>query len=157
MTSFEDYLALQALYTNYAYVLDDGRIDEWPEFFVEHGSYKLQSRENYDRGFPLATLWFESKGMLKDRVFSVKETLYHESYFQRHIVSAARVTGTDGARTHAEANYVVLRTKRGQFPEFLSVGRYVDVIVKEGGALKFESRHCIFDNELIPNSLIYPI
>jgi salicylate 5-hydroxylase small subunit len=157
MMNFEEYLALQDLYANYAAALDDGRVEAWPEFFVEDGVYKLQSRENFEHGYPLATLWFESKGMMKDRVFGVRETLYHEPYFQRHVVSAPRITQLDGGTIHAEASYIVTRTKRGQFPEILSVGKYVDVISKVDGALKFVSRHCLFDNDLIPNSIIYPI
>jgi salicylate 5-hydroxylase small subunit len=37
------------------------------------------------------------------------------------------------------------------------VGRYLDVVRQTPDGLKFESRLCIFDSELIPNSLIYPI
>jgi salicylate 5-hydroxylase small subunit len=37
-------------------------------------------RENYDRSLPLATLSFESKGMLRDRVYAITETLFHEPY-----------------------------------------------------------------------------
>jgi salicylate 5-hydroxylase small subunit len=33
---------------------------------------------------PLATLSFESKGMLKDRVYGIKDTLFHDPYYQRH-------------------------------------------------------------------------
>lgn len=40
--------------------------------------YKLQPRENHERGFPLATLAFDSKGMLKDRVYGIRETLFHD-------------------------------------------------------------------------------
>jgi salicylate 5-hydroxylase small subunit len=37
------------------------------------------------------------------------------------------------------------------------VGRYQDVVRRGPDGLKFESRLCIFDSELVPNSLIYPI
>jgi salicylate 5-hydroxylase small subunit len=36
-------------------------------------------------------------------------------------------------------------------------GRYFDRIVREGGALKFREKLAVFDSELIPNSIIYPI
>ncbi len=61
-----------------------GDWDLWPEFFTEDCSYRLQPRENHERGFPLATLSFESKGMLKDRVYGIRETLFHDPYYQRH-------------------------------------------------------------------------
>ncbi len=157
MISFEYYSAIQELYSQYAAALDENRLEAWPDFFVEDGEYKLQARENFDNGFRLATIWCESRGMMKDRVYGVRETLYHESYFQHHVVSAPRVTSAQGDTFTSEANYVVHRTRRGQFPELLNLGRYVDTIVKIDGTLRFKRRFCIFDNELISNSLIYPI
>jgi salicylate 5-hydroxylase small subunit len=38
-----------------------------------------------------------------------------------------------------------------------NVGRYMDVIARTPAGLKFASRFCIYDSELIPNSIIYPI
>jgi salicylate 5-hydroxylase small subunit len=38
-----------------------------------------------------------------------------------------------------------------------NVGRYIDTIRRTDEGLKFESRICVFDSEMIPNSLIYPI
>jgi salicylate 5-hydroxylase small subunit len=38
-----------------------------------------------------------------------------------------------------------------------NVGRYIDEIVRTEGGLKFASRLCVYDSEMILNSLIYPI
>ncbi len=38
-----------------------------------------------------------------------------------------------------------------------SVGRYIDVVVRTPDGLKFESRLVVYDSEMIPNSIIYPI
>ena len=59
----ETLLALHALYSEYAAVLDARDLQRWPQLFTEDGIYKLQSRENFDRGLPLATMAFESRGM----------------------------------------------------------------------------------------------
>jgi salicylate 5-hydroxylase small subunit len=154
---FQDYFDLTRLYTDYASALDSGEWDRWPEFFTETCTYKLQPRENFERGFPLATLWFDSKGMLKDRVYCIRETLFHDPYYQRHVVGAPRVLATDGNRINAEANYAVFRTKLSQETTVFNVGRYLDVIQRTPEGLKFESRLCIYDSEMIPNSIIYPI
>ena len=37
------------------------------------------------------------------------------------------------------------------------VGRYVDEIDRNAGGLKFRSRLCVYDSEMVLNSLIYPI
>ncbi len=42
---------------------------------------------------PARHLSFESKGMLKDRVYGIRETLFHDPYYQRHVVGAPRDPG----------------------------------------------------------------
>jgi len=155
--SFDDYLALSQLYSDYASAVDSGHWDLWPEFFTEDGRYRLQPRENFERGFPLATLSFESKGMLKDRVYGIKETLFHDPYYQRHVTGAPIIRAAEGGRFECEANYAVFRTKLSDASTVFNVGRYLDVVVRTPAGLKFASRQCIYDSEMIPNSIIYPI
>lgn len=154
----ETLLALHALYSEYAAVLDSGDISAWPDFFTENCVYKLQSRENYDRGLPLATLAFESRAMLQDRVYGAQETLFHDPYHQRHVVGLPRLLAREGEGTlRCEASYVVIRTKRDAMPEILSVGRYLDRVVATPEGLRFAERLVIFDNDLIANSIVAPI
>lgn len=155
--NFEDWLALTQLYADYASAVDSGDWDLWPEFFTEQCVYRLQPRENFDRGFPLATLSFTSKGMLKDRIYGIKETLFHDPYYQRHIVGAPVVRAAEGGTFRCEANYAVLRTKLSDASTVFNVGRYIDTVVRTPAGLKFASRECIYDSEMIPNSIIYPI
>jgi salicylate 5-hydroxylase small subunit len=150
-------LDLQQMYADYAAALDAGDFDRWPGFFTDPCVYRLQSRENFDRGLPLAALSFESRGMLMDRVVGVRDTIYHDPYYQRHIVGAPRVTAVDAAGIHSEASYVVIRTKRDRLAEILSTGRSIDLVVRTEDGLRFAERRVIFDNDLIPNSIIAPI
>jgi salicylate 5-hydroxylase small subunit len=155
---FGDYQALVQLYSDYASAVDSGDWDLWPEFFTDACTYRLIPRENHERGFPLATLSFESKGMLKDRVYGIRETLFHDPYYQRHVVGAPVIRRVDpDGRVHSEANYAVFRTKLSEFTTVFNVGRYVDEVVRTPAGLKFASRLCIYDSEMIPNSIIYPI
>ncbi len=154
---FATYYALTQLYADYASAVDSGNWDLWPGFFTDDCSYRLQPRENHERGFPLATLSFESKGMLRDRVYGIKETLFHDPYYQRHIIGAPVVRRVDGERIHSEANYAVLRTKLSQVSTVFNVGRYLDEVVHTPDGLKFASKLVVYDSEMIPNSIIYPI
>jgi salicylate 5-hydroxylase small subunit len=126
---------------------------------MDDGTYRLQPRENFEQGMPLCLLALESKAMIKDRVYGVKETLYHDPYYQRHIVGTPRLLSitADGQRIHAEANYTVIRTKFDGDSTILSVGYYHDDIVRTPEGLKFQSRLCVYDSEMIANSIIYPI
>ena len=154
---FNTYSALLSLYANYAAVVDNGEWDRWPDFFIDDCVYRVQPRENFDQGLPLATLSFESKGMLKDRVFGIRETLFHDPYYQRHIISAPLVRECTADKIVAETNYVVIRTKPDQMSEVFNVGRSYDTIMQTPDGLRFCKRLCVFDSEMIPNSLIYPI
>ena len=155
--NFEDWLALTQLYADYASAVDSGNWDLWPEFFTDDGVYRLQPRENHERGFPLATLAFTSKGMLKDRVYGIKETLFHDPYYQRHVVGTPIVRSAEGGQFRCEANYAVFRTKLSDASTVFNVGRTLDTVVRTPGGLKFASRLVVYDSEMIPNSIIYPI
>jgi salicylate 5-hydroxylase small subunit len=155
--SLETYLAITQLHARYTSVVDAKDWDAWCELFVDDCVYRIQPRENFDRGFPLATLSLESKGMLKDRAYGIRETLFHDPYYQRHVVSAPSVLSVSNDRIECEANYAVFRTKLSELSTVFNVGRYLDTIVRTNEGLKFASRICIYDSEMIPNSIIYPI
>jgi len=73
------------------------------------------------------------------------------------LTEARALVGEQGGRVHAEANYLVIRTKSKALSEVFNTGRYIDRIVREADALKFTEKLCVFDSELIPNSIIYPL
>ena len=157
MVDLPTWLAIQQLYADYAIAVDSGQWDLWPEFFTEKCVYKLQPRENHERGLPLATLFLTSKGMLKDRVYGITETIFHDPYYQRHVVGAPMVRQVADGRIHSEANYAVFRTKLDKESTVFNVGRYIDTIVPTPEGLKFAERLCVYDSEMIPTALIYPI
>ncbi len=154
---FDTYLALQALYTDCAAALDARELERWPGFFTEDAVYRLQSRENFDRGLPLAVMAFESRAMLQDRVFGATQTIFHDPYVQRHVIGAPRILQADDSGWRCETSYLVIRTHRDAMPHILSVGRTLDRIVATPEGLRFAERLVIFDNDLIPNSIIDPI
>ncbi len=145
------------LYARYSAALDSANWHAWPEFFVDDCTYKVQPRENFEQNLPLATMDFESKGMLQDRVYGIQETLFYDPYYQRHIVDMPLIRKIDGDIVVAEANYAVLRTKRDQASDVYNTGRYYDRIQRTPEGLRFTSRICVYDSEMIPNSIIYPI
>jgi salicylate 5-hydroxylase small subunit len=150
-------LQVDRLNADYAAALDEKRFDAWPEFFLEDGQYKVQARENFDRGLPLALIALESRGMMKDRVYGITQTIYHGPYYMRHVVSPARVLSDTGGVIQAQANYAVFRTRPGDASEVYNVGRYIDEIVRTEAGLRFRSRLCVYDSEMVLNSLIYPV
>ena len=150
-------LEIDQLNAAYCAALDERRFEEWPEFFLADGIYKVQARENFERKLPLALIALESQGMMKDRVYGVTQTIYHAPYYTRHVVGPARVLGEEQGLVRAQANYAVFRTRPGDASEVYNVGRYIDEVVRTEAGLRFASRTCVYDSEMVLNSLIYPI
>jgi salicylate 5-hydroxylase small subunit len=153
----QTWFELTQLQATYAAVVDAADWDAWCELFTDDCVYKLIPRENHERGLPLATMDFESKGMLKDRAYAIRETLFHDPYYQRHVVGAPRVLEVLPDRIVCESNYAVFRTKLSELTTVFNVGRYLDTVVRTGAGWRFASRLCIYDSEMIPNSIICPV
>lgn len=151
------FLALVRLQADYAHAVDQADWDAWCELFTDDAVYRVVPRENHERGLPLATMAFESKGMLRDRAYAIRQTLFHDPYYQRHVVGLPRVLKADADRIECESNYAVFRTKQSELTTVFNVGRYLDTVVYTPAGLRFSARVCVYDSELIPNSLIYPI
>ena len=150
-------VALDDLYARYIAALDEARYEDWIALFAEECHYRVVPRENFERNLPLSTMSAETRGMLKDRVFGIQNTLYHQPYYQRHIVSGLFIRSHEDGVVKTQANYAVFRTKQNELSEVFNVGRSLDTIVEDEGRLRFREKVCVFDSELIPNSLIYPI
>jgi salicylate 5-hydroxylase small subunit len=145
------------LYAAYASCVDAGKYDEWPDFFTEDAWYRIVSRENLDRNLPLSTLSLHGRPMMRDRNYGIESTIFHAPYYQRHILSPTRILSQGDGALEAETNYLVIRTKRDVPAEIFNTGVYLDRVVETPAGLRFARRFCVFDNDLIPNSLIYPI
>lgn len=154
---FEDWLAVQQLYADYAHAVDSADWDAWCELFTDDCIYRLVPRENHERGFPLATMFFESKGMLKDRAYAVRDTIFHDPYYQRHIIGVPRLLKVEAGCIECEANYAVIRTKPNGPSTVFNVGHSLDTFVQTPQGWRFAVRTCVYDSEMIPNSIIYPV
>src|SRR5688572_15174019 len=150
-------LELEALYADYVACLDEERFEEWPEFFTDDAVYRIVPRENFARGFPIATWHCESKGYLQDRVVAIRQTAVYAPPYMRRLASSIRILGWKDARLEVRANYTAFETLRDELTRVFSVGRYHDTLVVADDRLKFKEKLVIFDSELIPNSLIYPL
>jgi salicylate 5-hydroxylase small subunit len=153
-----DRWALEDLYAEYARLLDDGPLDEWPSLFLEDCLYLAIPRENYDAGLPLAIFRCESRGMLQDRVRAVQETMTYEPRYLRHHITQIRPLEPGEWPLCVTAHYSVLEVLHDELPRILSVGRYLDVVVRDGdGALRFAEKRVIYDSVMVPNTIVYPL
>lgn len=155
-----DRTAVRDLYDDYYAVLDDVRLEDWPDFFMAECLYQVIPRENHERGRNLCTMQAESRGMLQDRVTGLVQTQVYAPRYYRRFPGPLRVTpGADGVRTRH--NLLIVQTLIDQQSDIVLCGTCHDLIVRDpspeaAGRLRFRERIVVFDSEMVPNSLIYP-
>jgi 3-phenylpropionate/cinnamic acid dioxygenase small subunit len=150
-------LELDAYYADYMAALDEARYAEWPDFFVEDCLYRLMPRENHEQGLELCTMLCESRGMLRDRVGAVVDTSTYGPRSLRHLMSGMQVKSAENGAIATESNFLIVETLNDEPSRVFLAGRAYDRLVRVDGALKLKERLCVFDSNLILNSLIVPV
>jgi anthranilate 1,2-dioxygenase small subunit len=141
----------------YAACLDEDRLDDWLTFFTDDASYKVISRESWDRDLPMGVMSCDGRGMFVDRVVATKQVLVFASRYMRHIVGRALISEVSSKILRASTGYLVVQTLVEKPTEIFQSGRYADEFVIDNGSLLLRKRDCIYDSTLLLNSLIYPI
>ena len=70
--TIERILALQAAYIR---CIDRNELEAWPDFFLDPCLYVVTSAENHRNGFEGGMIYADTKGMLIDRIASLRFTL----------------------------------------------------------------------------------
>jgi len=141
----------------YVQALDDGRYEEWPEFFTDEALYKIIARDNFERNLPLATMFCAGKAMMKDRVVALCEACVYSANYLRHLVSAVRVSAGENDGYIVQSNYVVFSTAYNEETKVFNAGRYMDEIVFIDGIPKLRKKIVVYDTLQIPSLLAIPI
>src|SRR5436309_15605479 len=105
-------LALGDLNAAYADCIDDDRLEEWPDFFVENCRYLITSRESHAAGLRHGIIYCASRGMLADRVMAIRRANIYEAQRYRHIVGPARIDRVDGRVAEPRCNFLAVRIMR---------------------------------------------
>jgi 3-phenylpropionate/cinnamic acid dioxygenase small subunit len=148
---------VDSLYARYAELLDEGPIAQWPSLFLDAGVYKAVTRENVERGWPLALMLCESRAAIEDRVYAIEHLALTIPRHVRHMISGIRIEEV-GARLNVGANFAVFETLEGKTSTCFAVGRYRDVLARDpDGTLRFGEKISIADGGLINNSLVIPL
>jgi anthranilate 1,2-dioxygenase small subunit len=147
----------EEMLTDYVECLDKDHLEEWPEFFSERGVYKLIARENVEQGLPLATMFCDSRAMMKDRVTAIRKALFYSPRYLRHLTSNLKIVGQENDAWIAQANYVVFQTLQDEETKVFNTGKYVDKIVLEDGKYRFKEKIVVYDTIQIPSMIVIPI
>ena len=148
--------ALRDFFDEYYAVLDDLRLDAWPELFTAECLYQVIPRENRERGYSLCTMFAESRGMLQDRVTGLTRTQMYAPRYYRRFPGPLRVLGDDGEGARTRHNLLVVQTLVDKPTDIVLAAACHDLVVRDEGGLRLRERIVAFDSEMVPNSLVYP-
>jgi anthranilate 1,2-dioxygenase small subunit len=148
---------LARLNADYARAIDDDRLEEWPDFFVERCLYTITSADNHRRGLPAGIVYADSQGMLRDRVAALREANIYERQTYRHLVGLPAIVGEADGALRAETPFLVVRIVRGGAMDLFATGRYLDALVEVDGALRFRERVVVCDSSRVDTLLALPL
>ena len=151
-----DRSAVRDFYDEYYIILDDGRFEQWPALFIEDCLYRVISRENYEAGYSLSTMYGESRGMLIDRVMGMTRTQMFAPRYYRRFPGPIRFVAQDANSVRIRQNLLVVQTMIDRKTEIVLSAVCHDVLVSDSGLPRLQERIVVFDSEMIPNSFIYP-
>jgi anthranilate 1,2-dioxygenase small subunit len=147
------------LNARYVAAIDDNKLEEWPDFFVANGSYRVTTAENFERGLPLALIYATSRAMLRDRVRSLRDANVYEAQRYRHLIGPALIGGQEGGEVRAQTSFMVARIMHTGETSIFATGRYHDRILldtpERGEA--FVEKLVILDSRLIDTLLAIPL
>ena len=146
---------MERLHAQYAHALDADQLEDWPSFFTENGRYRIATAENEERGLPLPVLSAEGRGMMRDRIQSLRHANIYEPQRYRHLVSAVLIQKIDHHAVRSIANFVVIRIMQDGDTIIFASGRYVDRIALP--EMKYEERVVICDSRRFDTLLAIPL
>jgi 3-phenylpropionate/cinnamic acid dioxygenase small subunit len=151
-------LAVENLLARYVHAIDEDRLEDWPEFFVETGCYRITTAENFERALPLAIMYADSRAMLRDRVTALRHANVYEAQRYRHTVSSTLVERLDADRVRAVSHFQVVRIMHSGESLLFATGRYLDVIrLDSGDTPRFEEKIVVCDSRRFDTLLAIPL
>lgn len=156
------------LLTRYVRIVDDPRrIEEWPELFGDAAEYIVITRENHERGLPIAVIRDDTKDRILDRVTIIREfwgaggraeDRHYNDAWPRHIVGPVWVEFAESGEARLGANFAVYQTFQvDAAPRLLAVGEYQDVVEFSGITPKFKAKKVILDTSVLQDVFVYPL
>lgn len=141
----------------YARCIDEDRLEQWPDFFVDDCLYRVTSARDFRDGLEAALIFANSKGMLRDRISALRTANIYERQAYRHLIGAPCVLEADAARIRADSPFMVARIMRDGSTLLFASGVYRDVWRREAGGLRLAERVVICDSHRIDTLLVLPL
>jgi len=142
---------------DYARCIDDGRLESWPDYFDDPCTYKITTAANYRDALEAAIVFANSRGMLIDRVSSLREANIYERHTYRHILGAPSLLDEIEEGVRSETPFLVVRIMRDGEMDIFATGRYLDLYKIRNRDAKLTERIVVCDSSRIDTLLALPL
>ncbi len=141
----------------YARCIDNGNLEAWPDFFDDDCIYRITTSDNYSQGLEAGVIFANSKGMLRDRVASLREANIYERHTYRHFFGQPWVLSEDADAVRSETSFMVARIMRDGTTDVYATGRYIDLYRLNGAEPKLRERIVVCDSSRFDTLLALPL
>jgi anthranilate 1,2-dioxygenase small subunit len=141
----------------YVRCIDNGALEAWPDFFEENCIYKITTADNFAQGLEAGVIFANSRGMLIDRVASLREANVYERHVYRHFLGQPWIISQDTEEVRSETSFFVTRIMRDGTTDIYATGRYMDAYRLNGGAPKIRERIVVCDSSRFDTLLALPL
>ncbi len=159
MTAVDEALRrrVEDLIAHYVDVIDQDRLEEWPELFAEKCRYLITSAESYEEDLPHGVVYADSRGMLRDRVSALREANIYEPHRYRHVVGPTWVEPESETAVRSRSHFLVVRTMHNGDAMLFASGIYRDRIDVSRTPCRFIERIVVTDSHKIDTLLAIPL
>ena len=141
----------------YARCIDEGRLEEWPDFFVDECKYIITSDRNHRQGLEAGIIWADSRAMLKDRVSSLRDANIYEPHRYRHILNQPFILKKENDDVESETSFLVVRVIEDGPMDIFCTGRYIDRYKINRADVKLKERIVVCDSSHFHTLLAIPL
>ena len=103
-------------------------------------------------------MWYcDSRGMLQDRVSSLREVNVYEPHTYRHVIGPTEILEFRDGLWHTQTSYLLARIMQDGDTQLFSTGRYLDAIAVADGGARFSTRIVVTDSWRYDMLIVIPI
>ena len=141
----------------YARAIDTEQFEEWPRLFHDPCLYKVTTADNVAKGMESGLIYADTRGMLEDRISSLRKVNIYERQRYRHIVGLPVVLGEKDEAADVETPFLIVRIMREGNMDLFATGCYRDRIKPDAtGALRFAERIVVCDGQRFDTLVAIP-
>lgn len=152
-----DIFAAYDLLSQYGFLCDEARYDEWINLFAEKCSYYVKPRENHELDLPAALIYCDSRAMLEDRLKALRVASKYNIHTDRHIIGLPRIVEDGADEFIVEAPFAVYQTEQEGDTRLFATGLYRDRLERHGETLKIREKMVLVDSFAIQSLLATPL